>query len=626
MTQDCKRQIRKKKRRYKRARQTKNPSDWSQYQQAASKSKKTCKDAYNTYVRESVSPNIKQNPKRFFSFIKSKKCDNVGVSPLRDQGTTFIDAPNKARILLQQFSNVFSKDDGSNPTMKSQPAPAIAEIQINKLGVTKLIQQLKPFKASGPDRVTARFLKETCHEIADGLTLIFQASIHQSAIPNDWRDALIAPIYKGGKKDRGKAENYRPVSLTSVACKLLEHIVYSHIAKHFDTNNILTDAQHGFRKKRSCETQLISTVHDLAKGLNESQQIDAILLDFSKAFDKVCHRKLCLKLDHYGVRGKTLNWIRDFLTNRTHSVVVAGTVSSTAHVESGVPQGTVLGPLLFLAYINDLPERVNFSSTGLFADDALIYKIINSNQDSTLLQEDLNSLTEWEKEWSMEFHPDKCKLLRITNKRKPISAQYFMHNIQLKSVDQEKYLGVILHKKLSWKPHIGAITSKANSTRQFLQRNLRTCSKDVKLQCYTTFVRPIVEYASTVWDPNGNKGLVEQVESVQRKAARFICADWRRKSSPTHMIEELKLQSLEYRRYLAKIKLMHAFVHGHKFISDDKLPERTRYDSNKFQPIYGRVQSFTSSYIPSTVSAWNKLPSNVIKISCPDLFNSNYDC
>ena len=124
---------------------------------------------------------------------------------------------------------------------------------------------------------------------------------------------------------------------------------------------------------------------------------------------------------------------------------------------------------------------------------------------------------------------------------------------------------------------------------------------------------------------NGNKGLVEQVESVQRKAARFICADWRRKSSPTQMIEELKLQSLEYRRYLAKIKLMHAFVHGHKFISDDKLPERTRYDANKFKPIYRSIQAFTSSYIPSTVPAWNKLPSNVIKISCPDLFNLNFD-
>ena len=161
------------------------------------------------------------------------------------------------------------------------------EIAIDTAGVKKLMKELNPFKASGPDEVTARFLKETFNELAAGMA---------------WRDALVVPSYKPGKNDRGIVENYRPISLTTVSCKLLEHIIHSHIIQHFDSNNILTDTQHGFRKKRSCETQLIATIHDLAKGLNDGQQIDSILLDFSKAFNKVCHRKLCLKLEHYGVR------------------------------------------------------------------------------------------------------------------------------------------------------------------------------------------------------------------------------------------------------------------------------------------------------------------------------------
>ena len=621
MTRACKREIRKKKRAYNRARRSGTTHDWEYFRSAASNAKKSCRQAYNSFVRDSVSPNIKHNPKRFFSYIKSKKCDNVGVSPLRDQGSTYISDSEKARILNNQFASVFSKDDQTTPTMSTPPATAMPEISIDTAGVKKLMKELNPFKASGPDGVTARFLKETFNELAAGMTLVFAASIHQSTIPDAWRDALVVPSYKPGKSDRGIAENYRPISLTSISCKLLEHIIHSHIIQHFDSNNILTNTQHGFRKKRSCETQLITTIHDLAKGLNDGQQIDSILLDFSKAFDKVCHRKLCLKLEHYGVRGKCLEWVKDFLGHRTQRVVVGGQTSSAAAVESGVPQGTVLGPLLFLAYINDMPEKVR-STIGLFADDGYIYRVIQHQQDSIELQKDLDALVEWEKAWSMEFHPDKCKVLRITNKRKIIDSKYIMHGTQLEVVDQEKYLGVILHKKLSWKPHINKITAKANQTRQFLQRNLRTCDKEVKLQCYKTYVRPIVEYACAVWDPSLNKGLCEQVESVQRKAARFIHNDWRRHSSPTKMIQQLQLQSLEQRRSIAKLNLMHGFIHGAKYIPPATMPERARSRDCRFKPMYHRVIAYQTSFMPSTVVMWNKLPANIVNIECPFKFNN----
>ena len=192
-----------------------------------------------------------------------------------------------------------------------------------------------------------------------------------------------------GKSNRSKAVNYRPVSLTCICCKVMEHIICSNLMSHLDRHNILTDFQFGFRKKRSCETQLLITVDQLAKTLDDGKQTDCILLDFSKAFDKVSHSRLLLKLAHYGVQGQTLRWVEAFLRNRTQEVVVRGERSDTIPVTSGVPQGTVLGPALFLVYINDLPEWVG-STPRMFADDCLLYREVNSRQDALMLQEDLN--------------------------------------------------------------------------------------------------------------------------------------------------------------------------------------------------------------------------------------------
>ena len=209
------------------------------------------------------------------------------------------------------------------------------------------MKDLDPKKASGPDNITSRFLKECAEEIADALVFIFDVSMKQGKIPEDWKKGIITPIYKGGNKSRSSAESYRPVSLTSVVCKIMEHIIFSHVMTHLEKDSTLHDSQHGFRKQRSCETQLLSTIDKFAQSLNQSSKIDSILLDFSKAFDKVFHRKLILKLEHYGVRNDLLRWITDFLTDIIQCVVVRGTSSPLSSVKLGVPQGSVLGPLLF---------------------------------------------------------------------------------------------------------------------------------------------------------------------------------------------------------------------------------------------------------------------------------------
>jgi retron-type reverse transcriptase len=202
----------------------------------------------------------------------------------------------------------------------------------------------------------------------------------------------------------------------------------------------LTDAKHGFRKRRSCDTQLILTIHDLAKSIDEKSQTDLILLDFAKAFDKVSHKLLLHKAEHYGINGDTLDWIKDFLSQRTQQVVIEGQVSSEVKVTSGVPQGSVLGPLLFIIFINDLPSCVKSSVSRLFADDCVLYKQISSASDASLLQKDLDALQKWERTWLMEFHPSKCQTVRVTNKRRPICTSYTIHGEELETVPSAKYL------------------------------------------------------------------------------------------------------------------------------------------------------------------------------------------
>ena len=251
---------------------------------------------------------------------------------------------------------------------------------------------------------------------------------------------MLHPFLKKGSKLQ--AVNYRPVSLTCITCKLFEHIVCKHILGHLEEHGILTDLQHGFRTGRSCETQLITTFHDIASAYNKKgSQIDIAVLDFSKAFDTVPHDGLLSKLKHYGIDDKIWTWISNFLKQRKQRVVVDGIQSDLVTVDSGVPQGTVLGPILFLLHINDLPSVIS-SKVRLFADDCLVYREIKSRQDQNDLQKDLNLLESWRSTWGMRFNTAKCNIMRVSRKKTPIPYQYELSRQVLEEVKDAKYLGV----------------------------------------------------------------------------------------------------------------------------------------------------------------------------------------
>ena len=605
-----------------RAKRTQGTNDWDRFRKLQVENQKACKNAYNTYVNNMVDEDS-GNCKRLYSFIKSKKCDGSGVSPLRCEGVLHSSPKDKAEILNTQFSSVFNSDDQAAmlPDLGEAHCEAASDIVVTENGVLKLLKNLNPNKASGPDQISSRFLKAMSSPIAPVLTSLFQASINQGQIPDDWKTAYVTPLFKKG--DRAKASNYRPVSLTSVCCKIIEHVIHSHVINHLERNNILEDKQHGFRKRRSCESQLITTINDLAKGLNDKQQIDAVLLDFSKAFDKVSHRRLAIKLNHYGVRGNTLAWIQDFLSCRTQQVVVDGEKSAPAPVTSGVPQGTVLGPLLFLVYINDLPSRVN-STARLFADDCLLYRVIKSTDDHQILQQDLDHLQQWENEWQMSFNPEKCEVIRITNKRRIIDGSYTIHGHTLQFTDQAKYLGVTIDTKLSWGHHTNAMTKKANNTVAFLRRNLSSCHRQIRATCYKSLVRPQLEYASTVWD-HTNKTHINTVEAVQRRAAQFITGDYRQESSVTAMLRNLQLESLQERRLRARAVMMFRVVSNLIDLSSGPLHPSgtaTRGHTQRYIQPFCHVKSYQDSFYPAGIVIWNSLPQDVINADSLESFKT----
>ena len=617
---NLKRIARRKYRAWRKKNQTKHPKDEARFHELKKETRRTNRKCYRQYVRTLV----EENSNNLYKLIKNKRTDSMGVSPLKRNGLSFSDSKTKANILNDQFCNAFTREDLSNiPVLENSPHPSMPDILVEENGVKKLLQNLNPRKASGPDKIPCRLLKELASELAPALTLLFNKSLSTGEVPKIWKHALVQPIFKKG--DRGQAANYRPISLTCICCKLLEHIVRTGITKHLESNKIISDAQHGFRKARSCETQLILTIHDFASEIDLSGQTDAILLDFSKAFDRVPHQRLLRKLDFYGIRGKINKWIESFLLNRTQQVLVEGETSCTGPVLSGVPQGSVLGPTLFLVYINDLGDGIK-STVRLFADDTMLYSSVREEADQIALQEDLNKLETWEERWQMSFNVDKCHQLTVTNKTKKRETSYTLHGQTLEKVTDAKYLGVEISEKLNWKTHINSITSKANKSSAFINRNLKGCSQSVQTHCFKAITRPVLEYASSVWDPP-QIGLTNQIEMVQRRTARRIKRDFRPLSSASEMVKDLQLENLKTRRSIDKTSLLFKIVNGLVDITAppglmEPVTRHTRGHQRKFQVPSANTEVYRHSFFPATIRLWNQLPPETVEATSSEAFRN----
>ena len=344
--------VRRKTRLYMHAKKSKQ---WSSFKTFQKQCKIAFKRAEINHINDVIQKGLDENnSKPFWRYVKSRRQDSVGVPPLKKMGQLVNATKEKAQIMVEQFQSVFTREnDDLLPDTKKGARRAIPPLIITVDCVEKLLCGINIAKAQGLDQIANIMLKTCASQLAPAMATIFQASISTGKLPSDWLKANIARVYKKG--DVHLPENYRPVSLTCVSCKLLEHIVCKHIIDHLERNKILTSLNHGFRSGYSWETQPVTTVHDLLGKFDVGAQID---MDFSKAFDTVPHQKLLHKMRQYGVDGNINAWLCDFLTNRKMKVAIDGEESDAVTVDSRVPQGIVLGHLLFLCHINDLPDVV----------------------------------------------------------------------------------------------------------------------------------------------------------------------------------------------------------------------------------------------------------------------------
>ena len=595
---------------------------WQKYKFLKQTMQKECRRAYNSYMYKMIHEPYENGKKKFFRYVKSLRVDRCEVPVLIKDKMKHTTNQAKANVLNHHFSSVFTHDgEAPLPYMGPSPYPSLPDIEINIAVVTKLLKEINLYKATGPDCIPAKVLKEIAEELSPSLALIFSASLQQGKLPQDWKKALITPIFKKG--DQTNPTNYRPVSLTSICCKLLQHIIHSNVMSHLNAHNIISDNQYGFCKRRSAELQLTRTVHDFAYTLNERKQTDAILLDFYKAFDKVPHHHLKLKLEYYtyGVRNQTLKWLSSFLEERTQHVVYCGYISYSANVISGVPQGTVLGPLLFLIYINDLPECVS-SMCSLFADDCLVYRRIESERDIKILQNDLTNLELWVRKWLMTFNTEKCEAIQLSLKP-AIPNSYTLYGEHLKGVTEAKYLGVTIDCKLSFTKHIDTVCKKANSMLAFIRRNLKSCQCQIKADAYLMHVRPILEYAAVVWAPH-TRCDIDRLGAVQRRAARFVTSDYNRTSSVNVTLDNLNWSTLISRRQTSRLCLLYKIIHN---LVDITLPNYitpatrfTRGHDQKFILPQPRFDAHKFNFFQDSIRLWNSLPLETVHAHTTDKF------
>ena len=391
---------------------------------------------------------FKHCPKKFYGYIRNMRTANISVNKLLKTDSAELTSTDEeaAEVLSKFFKRVFTIEKDGPVEL---PVSDMLSVRIPVTPVTfdidtvmKKLSKLKSDKSPGPDGLHPMILNRCADAIAEPLTWIFQKSFDTGTVPSDWRTANISPIFKkGSRRDPG---NYRPVSLTSVVCKVMESIIRDDMVILLEEEGLFNPSQHGFMKKRSCLTNLLECFEEWTKVLDDGFGINVIYLDYRKAFDSVPHKRLITKLQSYGFHSKTIAWIEYFLKDRWMRVRVRGSYSGWFEMISGVPQGSVLGPILFLLYVNDLPSWIQ-NSMKMFADDTKVWQKIVEDSDSSFLQADLKSLEEWSERWQLKFNPAKCKVIHIGHK---LRTSYKMSDNGvdkvLEDVSEEKDLGVFV--------------------------------------------------------------------------------------------------------------------------------------------------------------------------------------
>ena len=604
---------------------TKDPIDYARCCRCRNKLRNLTRQLRKEFELK-LSKELKENQKLFWKYSNSRLKTKSGIECLRDEHGCFTHDDNmKASILNKFFASVFTEEDVSTIPQCTPPTTnphVVDDLEITEDMVRTKLSMLKSTSSPGPDHIHPRVLKEAAGHLAKPLSILYNKSISEECLPEDWKLGVVVPIFKKG--DRQGAENYRPISLTSIPCKVLESLIRDRLMSHMEDEELLSKHQHGFRARRSCSSQLIEVLDEWSACLESGEPVDTLYLDFRKAFDSVPHQRLLRKLEYYGITGKLKQWIAAFLSGRLQQVTIRGCCSPWVPVSSGVPQGSVLGPALFIIYINDLADVV-CSSIKIFADDTKIYRSVSPNSGSEQLQRDLDAVVAWSDMWQLPFSDTKCKVLHLGSGNP--CQPYTMRGAVLEVTPTERDLGIFVDPVLKFRKQAAAAASKGNQMLALVKRSF-ACINNVTLPLlYKSLVRPHLEYGNLVWGPF-NRADQKLIERVQRRATKLVPE--LRHLPYQERLRRLNLPSLYHRRRRGDMITIFQIMNGGINMRPDQLFEpavsaATRGHEMKLRKPQAASRARRNTLAVRAINDWNALPPSIILSASLNQFKSRLD-
>ena len=632
--------IRKKRKAWNRWKKTKKKEDKEDYQKLERETKGLIKRRKKG-LEKTIAKEAKANPKAYYSYINGQKNIRSKVGPLKaeigGEVVMVVEPKKQAEIMNVFFKSVFTQSGGEIPVKEREAGtPVVTDVELDKERVKTTIRKLKENAAPGLDAIPNKLLMETVDEISHPLAILFKRSLKERKIPDEWRYASVTPIFKKGSK--AEPGNYRPVSLTSATCKLMEKIVKEEIEKHVERNGLIRSSQHGFRQGRSPQTNLIEFMEKTTTWMDEGKAFDIIYLDFAKAFDVVCHKRLIVKLQAKGIDGDLLAWITDWLAGRKQRVVVEGETSECADVLSGVVQGSGLGGILFTLFIDDIDELVR-ALIKKFADDTKMALTVENEEQAKELQRDLDKLVAWAKAWGMRFNVGKCKVMHVGRKNR--KYEYEMDGEKLMEVEEEKDLGVWTSCSMKPSTQCERAAKSANRALGMMLRAFHYRTKETLVPLFKTFVRPILEFCGSAWSPWTAKD-EETLEVVQKRLIRALSDA--RGETYEERLKSAGLSTLKERRIrgdlIEAFKTLKGFNNVGKDewfdIRDSEITRPTRgntvvrdgAETKKTETLYkkpanGEIRN--NFYTVRVARTWNSLPEEVKSAKSVNAFKTAYD-
>ena len=587
-----------------------NVITYARYLAAAGKFKSEFISSKCTYEQK-LFTNAKVDSKKFHRYVKNQNTVASTIPCLKRNDASLATTDyDKCCVFSEYFCSVFTEDNNILPDFEVNCNSSLSSFTCTVNDVIKTVLNLKNNSAPGADNITPYFLKNVLAHIANPLTTVYNVSLMEGTVPADWKVAYITPIYKKG--DAHRASQYRPVSLTSVICKILERIIREQLLKYMSENDFLPKDQHGFLSKKSTVSNLLECLDKWSNTFDKSHsnQSDIIYLDYSKCFDTVCHSKLLYKLGKYGINGSAFNWLSIFLNNRVQHVKINNTLSPPATVSSGVPQGSVLGPLLFLCFSADLPSVIKYSNISIYADDTKLFREISSYYDCLLLQYDLVNVCDWATKWQLRLNAEKTKKLTIGIDK--FNFDYSIDGNVIESVESMCDIGVHIQSNLKFTIHCNHVIKKAYFQIHNIFNTFKHQSSDFYLKLYTCYVRPILDSCSQVWSPI-QKGNIDRIEKVQRYFTRRLpgLADM----PYTDRLHYLHIESLEERRIKSDLTLFYKWINNDVIIdvpNSFKIVSSYRNHDKYLYHFYSRTDKRKYYWSNRLVKYWNSLDSDTV--------------